>query len=347
MTVTLKDLSQAIGLSVGTVSRALNDKSEVSPETAARVRQLAEDMGYVPNRAGRALSAHRNHNTIGVLLPSINAPFFDDIRQGVREAENEFGDLGIDITMREVEGWDVSVHLKAIEELRDLGCKALALCTVDDQRIRDYLKEIEASGIPVLLMNNEIDKVPYLCYVGPDYYMSGVIAGSLVDKCLEGRDVNALVVIGMEGHRGHAQRLKGFKKALEHRKNCKLTGVLEGQDNDIITQQVTMEALRQHPEINCIYMASGSGVSGLGAAVIANTARKFFVVACDEIYSARELVKSDIIDFVICQEPQVQGYQAIKILHEYLSMPRISRPANYIVENVIKLKSHFMTTALR
>ena len=45
MTVTLKDLSKASGVSVGTVSRALNDKNEVSADTAKRLRQLAQELG--------------------------------------------------------------------------------------------------------------------------------------------------------------------------------------------------------------------------------------------------------------------------------------------------------------
>ena len=78
MSVTLKDLAKASGVSVGTVSRALNDKKEVSAKTSDRIRQLASELGYIPNRAGRALSAQKSISYIGVVLPSINSPFFDE-----------------------------------------------------------------------------------------------------------------------------------------------------------------------------------------------------------------------------------------------------------------------------
>ena len=169
MTVTLKDLSKASGVSVGTVSRALNDKSEVSAETAKRIRQLAQELGYVPNRAGRALSAQKNLNTVGILLPSINGPFFEDIKQGIKEAENEFKDLGLEVILREVEGWDVDEHLNTINELKDHGCKSLALCTVDDPRIRECINELDKINIPVLLINNNVQNCKNVCFVGPDY----------------------------------------------------------------------------------------------------------------------------------------------------------------------------------
>lgn len=342
MTVTLKDLSKASGVSVGTVSRALNDKSEVSAETAKRVRQLAQELGYVPNRAGRALSAQKNLNTIGVLLPSINGPFFDDIKQGIKDAEAEFKDLGIDVLLKEVEGWKVEEHLRCMQELKELGCKSLALCTIDDERIRDYINELSAQGIPTLLINNQVKDCNHICFVGPDYHRSGEIAAALLHKSRSNQELNILVVVGLKSHQGHAARLKGFIDELENRKcQYKIVDVVEGEDNDIFTQQVTMKALRSHPEVNSIYMASGSGVSGLGAAIIAESIDKFFVIACDEIYTTRELVKSDIIDFVICQEPRVQGYQAIKLLHDYLSKPRTAKIDDFIVGNIIKLKNHF------
>ena len=66
-----------------------------------------------------------------------------------------------------------------------------------------------------------------------------------------------------------------------------------------------------------------------------------FVIACDEIYTTRELVKSGIIDFVICQDSKTQGYQAIKKLHEYLIRTENETMDDYIVDNIIKIKNHF------
>lgn len=342
MTVTLKDLSKASGVSVGTVSRALNDKNEVSADTAKRIRQLAQELGYVPNRAGKALSAQKNLNTIGVLLPSINGPFFDDIKQGVRDAEREFKDLGLEVILREVEGWNVDEHLQTMLALKEQGCKALAVCTVDHEKIRNCINDFEQIGIPVLLINNDVRDCKKVAFVGPNYYRSGEIAAALLYKSRSFQPLKILIVVGLMSHHGHAARVEGFTREMQRYKcDYEIVSVVEGMDNDIVTQQVTMEALRAHPEVNCIYMASGSGVSGLGAAIIADSLNKFFVIACDEIYTTRELVKSNIIDFVICQDSKIQGYQAIKRLLEYMSKPRTGKLEDYIVDNVIKLKNHF------
>ena len=342
MTVALKDLAKACGVSVGTVSRALNDKSEVSKATAVRIKQLAKDLGYIPNRAGRALSSQKNLNCVGILLPSVNSPFFDDIKRGIKQARNEYKDLGLDIYLIEEEGWDPQKHLKAIENLEAHGCKAFALCTVEHEIILNKIKELHERNLPVLLINNDIPTSERICFVGPNYFKSGQVAAAMLNKCMHDTYLKILIVTGPKVHNGHQIRVDGFISEL-NRDGVKyhIETIIEGMDNDIITQQETMKAFQQHPEINCVYMATGSGVAGLGAAVIADREHHRFVIACDEIYTTRELVKSGIIDFVICQDSKTQGYQAIKKLHEYLIRTENETMDDYIVDNIIKIKNHF------
>jgi LacI family transcriptional regulator len=65
--VTLKDVAQRCGVSVASVSKALNDMPDISPGTARRIRDMARELGYYPNVAARALKTSRS-KTIGILL---------------------------------------------------------------------------------------------------------------------------------------------------------------------------------------------------------------------------------------------------------------------------------------
>ena len=342
MSVTLKDLAKACGVSVGTVSRALNEKNEVSAKTSERIRKLAQELGYIPNRAGRALSAQKNINFIGVLLPSINSMFFDDVKRGIENASRELKDLGISVITQEVEGWNVKDHLEALEKLQARGCKGFGLCTVDSPEMVAKINSITATGTPCVLINTYIPGINHCCFVGPDYRQQGAIAAAMLDKCNRGKELKILIVVGDKVHYGHRSRMEGFISELKKRQvNYEVKDVIEGLDRDIDTQQATMQAFLKYPEINSIYMTSGSGVSGLGAAIIADSQHKRFVIACDEIFTTRELVKNDIIDFVICQEPMTQGYQAIKKLHEYLNNKYSGSLDDCIMDSIIKIKNHF------
>ena len=65
--VSMKDISAACGVSVATVSKALNDHKDISEKTKELVRQTAKDMGYFPNSAAQALKTNRTYN-LGVLF---------------------------------------------------------------------------------------------------------------------------------------------------------------------------------------------------------------------------------------------------------------------------------------
>lgn len=65
--VSMKDISEACGVSIATVSKALNGHKDISKETKERIRQTAKQMGYSPNSAAKSLKTHRTYN-IGVLF---------------------------------------------------------------------------------------------------------------------------------------------------------------------------------------------------------------------------------------------------------------------------------------
>ena len=58
----LKDLAKECGVSVATVSKALNDQPDIAPATRERIRAAARRMGYLPNAAARALKTNRTYN---------------------------------------------------------------------------------------------------------------------------------------------------------------------------------------------------------------------------------------------------------------------------------------------
>ncbi|MGD1994919.1 MAG: LacI family DNA-binding transcriptional regulator [Anaerolineae bacterium] len=79
--VTIEDVARAAGVSRQTVSRAINDRGEISPQTRARVLRTAEEMGYRPSGIARGLATSRTH-TLGLVIPDVANPFFSDVARG-------------------------------------------------------------------------------------------------------------------------------------------------------------------------------------------------------------------------------------------------------------------------
>ena len=111
--VNLKTLAQALNLSVATISRALSDRHEISQGTKDRVRQLADELNYIPNPHASSLRRSKSR-TIGVVIPEVDNPFFALAINGIEEVarKNDYHVL-IYLTHDSYEREDAIVRLLA------------------------------------------------------------------------------------------------------------------------------------------------------------------------------------------------------------------------------------------
>src|SRR4029079_15614603 len=90
--VTIRELAELSGVSIGTVSRALNGYTDVNEETRERIIRLARELDYTPAAAARSLVTQRSH-VIGVFLetgeghPDLPHPFFHEVLGGLQRSE--------------------------------------------------------------------------------------------------------------------------------------------------------------------------------------------------------------------------------------------------------------------
>lgn len=341
MSVTVKTLALAAGVSRGTVDRVLHNRGNVKKEVAVKIKALAKELGYVPNRAGRELSGFKLSYKIGVLLPSIGNVFFDGVTNGIEEAIREYEELGVEVVFKKVQGYKEEVHLESIDELVSKGCSALCLATMQTEAIAKKIKECQSSGIKVILVNSDIEGSGRICYVGSDYLKAGKTCAGLLSLMKQKEHINILIITGSEKMRGHQQRISGFKNELDRLEcNYSIVDTIESDDSDIKAQILVQKYLKEHPEINCVYV-TGAAVQGVGSAIIASGRKDIFGIAFDDIYTTVELVRAGIFKFVICQEPFVQGYLSIKRAYLLLSGSNLNRTAtDYFTETIIKIASN-------
>src|SRR6478672_7465281 len=88
--VTIKDIAKELGLSTSTVSRALRDSYEISPETKKRVLEYAEKINYHPNPIALSLKERRSRS-IGVIVCEIANSFFSQVINGIESIAYDKG----------------------------------------------------------------------------------------------------------------------------------------------------------------------------------------------------------------------------------------------------------------
>jgi LacI family transcriptional regulator len=88
--ITIRDVARTAGVSVSTVSRVLNDKDNVAPETYEKVQIVIRRLGYTSSLAARSMRSRRT-NVIGLIMPDAGDPFSIQVMRGVNRAITEMG----------------------------------------------------------------------------------------------------------------------------------------------------------------------------------------------------------------------------------------------------------------
>ena len=111
-TVTIQDVAEAAGVSVSTVSRVLNDKDDVAPETYEKVQKVIEDLSYTSSLAAKSMRSRRT-NVIGLIMPDVEFPFAIQVMKGVNRAITE-----LDYDLIVYTGGDIKKESSADREQR-------------------------------------------------------------------------------------------------------------------------------------------------------------------------------------------------------------------------------------
>ena len=153
---TLRDVAAAARVHPATASRALNPGTRllVSEETARRVTEAAERLGYRPNPVARSLRTRRSH-TIGVIIPDLNNPLFPPIVRGLEDRLAEHGYVAL------IGNTDADAKRERLvfDQMRARHVDGFVLATATLHS--PILAEAAAADLPVVLMNRTAQGYPF------------------------------------------------------------------------------------------------------------------------------------------------------------------------------------------
>ncbi len=339
MSVTIKDIAAAAGVSRGTVDRVLHNRPGVNAEVAARVEQIAQKLGFVPNRAGKILAARKQQIKFGCLLPDESIPFFKLVTAGFKRAARELSDYGVTVEIIHAKQYDSENHVKALKKLAQKKYSGLCVTTLDTPLVQLEVNKIVQEGIPVVSVNTDIPDSGRICYVGTDYTRSGSTAAGMIAlfNRQKSKALNILIIAGSYNIRGHKERIKGFLSGLDaHKLSYTVQDKIETLDSDEISYRKTIGSLKNNPSINCVFIAS-AGAGGVCRAVQESGKKDINVIAFDTVPEVRKYLHSGLIDFTIDQEPELQGYMGIQRLFSWLMEEGKRHSEDYNTNTVIKI----------
>lgn len=206
MPVTIKDIAKHSNVSHSTVSRALHGSPLIAESTVARIRQIALELGYSPSAAARSLKTNRSQ-ALGVILSSVDDPFFGEILQGIEEvAQNSGYSLFIAASQR-----DPNRERNIVQAMREHSVDGVIICSASFSNAQN--SQLHNFGIPIVVVNNQSAEDYRYSIYHDDADGSRQLSRHLID--LGHRRIGYLG--NSQSGRTTLDRLSGFKQEMDTR----------------------------------------------------------------------------------------------------------------------------------
>ncbi|UCE05283.1 MAG: LacI family DNA-binding transcriptional regulator [bacterium] len=202
MTVTMKDIAKRAGVSVMTVSRALNNKDDISRETKDRILKIARDLNYTPDGLAKSLTTRKTH-TVGIIIPGMD-PFYAEVVDGISNESRERG-YGV-ILCNSHDSADRELEL--IRLLREKRADGMLIYPIqEDDR---YIEELKNCPIPFIFLNRHTDALK--C----DYVINDNVYGafSAVNHLIQRGYKRITYICAKPTASSGKERIVGCKKAI-------------------------------------------------------------------------------------------------------------------------------------
>lgn len=298
---TVADVARDAGVSVATVDRVVNGRLPVREDTARRVLDAAQRLGF--HAAGLIRSRLREQLpevTVGVLLQRPDEPFYAALASQLKSA------ITTSRTFRgiaRIDYWIEDDPADIAARLRRLGrrCQTVALVSPDHEAVSEAIADVAAGGIPVFTLLSDCAAAPRTSYLGIDNRKAGRTAGWLIRQCAP-RIGRVAVIVGSRRFHGHEMREIGFRSYFRERApEFQVLDAVVNSESDAATQDAILQLADRYRDLVGIYLAGGGAQGGVMGLRAIDTERRPVLVCPSLQPDVADALSEGLLSAAICE----------------------------------------------
>ena len=345
--VTIKDIATLAHVSIGTVDRVLHNRGEVNQETHERVMSFVEKLGYTPNLLAKSLALKRRY-TIAALIPEAghNNPYWGMPLTGLNKAIEELKDFNTKILIFHFDPGNEKSFIRQFERILVIRPDGIILAPNFHESSMRYLPRCEDLSIPLILIDNNLDAGTRLGYFGQDALQSGRVAAKLMHYGLPA--CSTVLILNLAQNkvitRHMYRREQGFReyfdKIVPHTRIQSVSIEIDLAQPDE-PEKSLKNIFNRYADIAGIFVTN-SRVHKVARFFTKHEKGKILLVGYDLLDDNLEYVENGIVDFLICQKPEEQGYKSAMAMFNYLLTGRPVDKVNFSpIDIIIKENSGY------
>ncbi len=343
--VSVKDIAAVAEASLSTVNKALTGKPGISEKRRREIQQVARDMGYQVNSVAQIMS--RNPITIGVVIPaSGDDMYYDIMKRGMETEREELEQYKVNVSYYTITSDEMGNDREQfLRWIREDNIEVVCFCPYGVMKNGVLLNCIIAEKVPLFLSGGGIEP-PKECITvaSVDAFLSGK---NTVDffHCIHGDNVQAAVIIDSMDTVISVKKVNSFRDRLAEYGIEHVT-ILEDHAKDIDPKRIEA-LLKEKPEINCIYVTTGSSRSVCEYLKKHELQDSITLVGTDYYGAMKGYIHEGVMKATLLQNQEEIGRIIIRSAYDYLVKTRtfgnedLEFPSRVYVKPIFCLKAYF------
>ncbi|WP_394700031.1 substrate-binding domain-containing protein [uncultured Draconibacterium sp.] len=330
-------MAERAKVSIGTVDRVLHNRGEVAPATRKKILQIIEELDYQPNILASTLASKKSA-VFATLFPEPPSKegYWSKPLKGVKKRISELGQYGVQIQSFTFDQTDSKNFVHETERIVELHPDGVVLAPFFKKESLEFIKKLKKLEIPFVFIDSEIKDAGHLGYIGQDSYQSGMVSGKLLDLLVQ--EGNILVVHfakEMDNQNHLVQREKGFYDWYKKKEgNIHEIFTTDVPDTNDAKWMMKIESKIREKNIRGIFVTN-SKVFHIGQLLEKLNLKHIKVIGHDLLKENVECLKNDLVQFLICQRPEEQGYNSVNKLFRSVVQKREIAKRNYTSIDIV------------
>ena len=284
---------------------------------------LLLNVSCTPN-AGPTNTVGSTENLKLAFVTNNTSDFWTIARKGTEKADAELNDVTVEF--RVPPDGTAAEQKRLLDDLLAKGMQGIAVSPVDPENQPQPLTEM-AKRVLVVTQDSDAPASDRAFYVGTDNVEAGRVAGGLIKEALP-QGGKIMLFVGKLDARNAQERLQGIREALRG-SNIEILDVRTDDTDRVRAKSNVSDTLVRHPDVvGLVGLWSYNGPAILNAVQDVNKAGQVKIIAFDEESETLMGVKQGAIYATVVQQPFEFGYQAIKLMQQYLKGDKSAIPAN-------------------
>jgi len=317
----VKEIARLANVSLATVDRVLHNRTGVSEATRTKVQKIIKKLNYKPNIMPRRLASGKVYR-FATLIPraSEETAYWQAPLNGINRAQSELGQYGIQIEKYLFDLNDRRSFIAMAEAVLNSDADGVVVAPSFIDESIEFTNKCRELKVPYVFINADIPSQESLCYIGPELFKSGYLAGSLAKFAKSDRKKFLVVNIVKDIDNKHHvfRKEEGFKTYFRDQNiDAEFIEANINQPDYATVEKRLAEIFDKNPDISSVFVTN-SRVFTVARFLETKGYKDVLLIGYDYTEENLEYLKNGMITFLICQKPEEQGYRGVMALYHHM-----------------------------